>query len=217
MRVLVVEDEPDLLRVLVQSLREEGYAVDQADNGEEGLFKAQSWDYDAIVLDLMLPGIDGWTLLQRLRKKKKTPVLILTARDTIDDRVKGLDSGADDYLVKPFALTELLARVRALIRRGAGQAVATIQIADVVIDIAAKTITQNGDAVVLTAREFALVELLALHRGKLVSRTMIYDHLFDENEDSLSNLVEVHVSNIRKKLGKDFIVTRRGQGYMIDD
>jgi two-component system OmpR family response regulator len=216
MRILVVEDEPDLLRALEQALREEGYAVDSAADGEDGLFKATSWDYDAVVLDIMLPKKDGWQVLDELRKFKATPVLVLTARDAVTDRVKGLDRGADDYLVKPFALKELMARLRALIRRAAGHASANIEIGDVVIDTAARTVKKGGRTVELTAREYALVELLALHRGKLVTRTMIYEHLFDENEDTLSNLVDVHVSNVRKKLGKEFIITRRGQGYLID-
>ena len=215
MRVLVVEDEPDLLRVVATTLREDGYAVDTAVDGEDGLFKAKAWEYDAIVLDVNLPKLDGWSVLQRVRTVKRTPVLMLTARDTVADRVRGLNSGADDYLVKPFALTELLARLRALIRRSAGQAVPLIEIGDVCIDTVAKTVTRNEDPVALTPTEYALVELLAMHRQKLVSRTTIYDHLFDEEDDSLSNLVDVHVSNIRKKLGRDFIATRRGQGYMI--
>src|SRR5262249_50225562 len=140
MRVLVIEDEPDLLRVLVDALREEGYAVDEAADGEEGLFKATSWDYDAILLDLMLPRMDGGELLRQLRRTRKTPVLILTARDAVRDRVRGLDSGADDYLVKPFELTELQARLRALIRRAAGNAVATLEIGDVVIDTSARVV-----------------------------------------------------------------------------
>ncbi len=216
MRVLVIEDEPELLGVVTQALREEGYAVDAAGDGEEGLFRAQSWDYDAVVLDLMLPKLDGWEVLSRLRREKKTPVLILTARDTVPDRVRGLDGGADDYLVKPFELTELFARLRALIRRANGQAKSDIEIADVVIDIRGRRVTQHGEAVALTAREYALVELLALHRGEVVTRTQMYEHLFDESEDTLSNLLDVHVSNVRRKLGKDFIVTRRGQGYAID-
>lgn len=216
MRVLVVEDEPELLAALARALREEGYAVDEAADGDEGLFKATSWAYDAIVLDLMLPKQTGWDVLARLRPERKTPVLILTARDTVNDRVRGLDGGADDYLVKPFQLAELLARVRALIRRAAGQSSAEIVLGDVVLDTRARTVLRGGEPIVLTAREYALVELLALHRGRLVSRTEIYEHLFDENEDTLSNLLEVHVSNIRKKLGKDFISTRRGQGYIID-
>ena len=216
MRLLVVEDEPELLGVITQALREEGYAVDAAADGEEGLFRARSWDYDAVVLDLMLPKLDGWQLLARLRQEKKTPVLILTARDTVHDRVRGLDDGADDYLVKPFELSELFARLRALIRRANGQATASIELGEVVVDTRGRRVTQRGELVSLTAREYALVELLALHRGEVVSRTQMYDHLFDENEDTLSNLLDVHVSNVRRKLGKDFIATRRGQGYSID-
>ena len=216
MRLLVVEDEIDLLRALEKTFLEEGYAVDTASDGEDGLFKATSWNYDAIVLDLMLPKLDGGELLRRLRRTKMTPVLILTARDALPDRVKGLDAGADDYLVKPFARLELLARLRALIRRAAGQAAAVLALGDVRIDTAARTVTRQGESIGLTPREYALVEFLALHRGKIVTRTMLYDHLFDENEDSLSNLLDVHVSNLRKKLGADFIVTRRGQGYLID-
>ncbi len=216
MRVLVVEDEPDLRRGLVLALREEGYAVDEAGDGEEGLYKAESWEYDAVVLDLMLPRLSGWEVLRRLRLTRKTPVLVLTARDAVHDRVRGLDGGADDYLVKPFELVELLARLRALIRRSAGQADCTVRLGDVTVDTRARRVTAGGAAVNLTAREYALLELLALHRGQLVTRSMIYEHLFDESDDSLSNLVDVHVSNLRKKLGKDLITTCRGQGYRID-
>jgi two-component system, OmpR family, response regulator len=216
MRLLVVEDEPDLLQSLAEALREDGYAVDTASRGDDGLHKARSWDYDAIVLDWMLPGIHGMEFLQRLRREKKTPVLLLTARDTVSDRVQGLDSGADDYVVKPCSLRELLARVRALIRRSSGHASNVIEIGSVRIDTGRKTVHDGDQDIVLTAREYALVELLALNRGKLVSRSMIYDHIFDEDDDSLSNIVEVHVSHIRKKLGKDFIETRRGQGYLLD-
>jgi two-component system OmpR family response regulator len=216
MRVLVVEDEPELLRVLAKALREEGYAVDEAADGDEGLFKATSWDYDAVVLDLMLPGRDGWQVLDGLRRQRTTPVLILTARDGVRDRVRGLDAGADDYLIKPFDLAELFARLRALIRRAAGRAGSVLAAGDVVLDTRARAVTRGGVPVALTAREYALVELLMLHRGELVTRSQIYEHLFDENEDSLSNLVEVHVFNVRKKLGKDFISTRRGQGYVVD-
>jgi two-component system OmpR family response regulator len=216
MRVLIVEDEPDLLASLLQSVREDGYAADGAPDGEEGLYKAETYDYDAIVLDVMLPGIDGWELLQKLRKSKKTPVLMLTARDAVRDRVKGLDTGADDYVVKPFDMDEVLARLRALIRRSATQAEPRLQIADVVVDMAARNVTRSGEAVVLTAREYALLEYLALHRGKLVTRTTLYEHLFDENDNTLSNLLDVHVSNLRKKLGHEFITTRRGHGYSID-
>jgi len=216
MRVLVVEDEPDLLDSLVRAVREDGYAVDGAPDGEEGLYKAESFEYDAIVLDVMLPRLDGWELLKRLRKTKKTPVLMLTARDAIRDRVRGLDTGADDYLVKPFDIDELLARLRALIRRSASRAESRLQIGDVVIDTAARKIWRGTDEVTLTAREYALLEFLALHQGKLVTRTMLYEHLFDENDSTLSNLLDVHVSNIRKKLGHEFITTRRGHGYSIE-
>jgi two-component system OmpR family response regulator len=216
MRVLVIEDEPDLRRGLARALREEGYAVDEASDGEEGLYKALSWDYDALVLDLLLPHLDGWEVLQRLREERKTPVLILTARDGVPDRVRGLDNGADDYLVKPFELVELLARLRALIRRAAGQADSTLTIGDLILDTKSRQVKVSDQPVNLTAREYSLLELLVLHRGELVSRSMIYEHLFDESEDSLSNLVDVHVSNLRKKLGKDIISTRRGQGYLID-
>jgi len=217
MRILVVEDEPRLVRSLAKALREEGYAVDTAETGDDGLYKVESWDYDVIVLDVMLPGLDGWEVLKRLRKQKNTPVLMLTARDTAPDRVRGLDTGADDYLVKPFDLAELLARVRALIRRTAGQARPQIALGEVVIDTRARSVTRQGEPLTLTAREYAILEYMALHRGEVVSRTALYEHLFDENEDSLSNLLDVHVFNIRKKLGHDLIVTRRGQGYLIED
>lgn len=216
MRLLVVEDEPPLLMVIAKALREANYAVDEASDGREGLYKASTWDYDVIVLDLMLPGMPGQEVLKELRKTKKTPVLILTARDSIPDRVQGLDIGADDYLVKPFDLKELLARIRALIRRSMGQANPVITLGNVTIHTQSRSVMVDGQPANLTALEYSLVELLALHAGKLVTRTDIYDHLFDETEDSLSNLVDVHVSNIRKKLGKDFIVTRRGMGYMIN-
>ncbi len=216
MRILIVEDEPDLLAGLAKALREEGYAVDTAPDGDDGLYKAESWDYDAIVLDVLLPKLDGWGVLQKLRRAKKTPVLMLTARDTSKDRVRGLDTGADDYLVKPFDLAELLARLRALIRRSAGQSRNVIEIGDVTIDTGARKVTHCGQSVSLTAREYALVEFLALHRGKLVTRTTLYEHLFDEDDSTLSNLLDVHVSNVRKKLGAEFITTRRGHGYCVE-
>jgi two-component system, OmpR family, response regulator len=216
MRILVVEDEPRLLRNLAKNLREEGYAVDTAETGDDGLHLAESYDYDAILLDVMLPGLDGWQVLERLRRKKQTPVLMLTARDAGHDRVRGLDTGADDYLVKPFDLAELLARLRALIRRSAGQARPFIELGDVVLDPRARSVKRAGEAVMLTAREYAILEYLALHRGEVVSRSTLYEHLFDENDDTLSNLLDVHVFSLRKKLGRDLIATRRGQGYCIE-
>ena len=216
MRILIVEDEPDLLRGLAQALREEGYAVDTANNGEDGLFNAEGCDYDAILLDVMLPKMDGWEILKRLRKTKKTPVLMLTARDQSRDRVRGLDTGADDYVVKPFDLPELFARLRALIRRSANKTTNVIAIGDVKIDTAARNVSLKEKSVELTAREYSLVEFLALHRGEVVTRTQLYEHLFDENDDTFSNLLDVHISNVRKKLGAEFIVTRRGHGYCIE-
>jgi len=216
MRILVVEDEPDLLSGIVRALRAAGYYVDTAGDGEEGLFKAASVDYDAVLLDVMLPRKDGWTVLKDLRRSKKTPVLMLTARDASADRVRGLDTGADDYLVKPFDLPELLARIRALIRRGAGQPGPAIDLGPVRIDQAARRVTRDDASVVLTAREYVILEYLALHRGQLVTRSDLYEHVFDENDDTLSNLIDVHVSNLRKKLGHDLITTRRGLGYCIE-
>jgi len=216
MRLLVIEDEPDLLTALANALRRAGYAVDVAADGAEGLLKAQDSDYDAVVLDVMLPELDGWQVLTRLRKTKSTPVLMLTARDQTKDRVRGLDSGADDYLVKPFDVDELLARLRAIIRRSANQASPALEIGDVRIDTAARTVTRAGEPVSLTAREYSILEHLALHRGEVVTRTALYEHLFDETEVTLSNLIDVHVFNLRRKLGQGFITTRRGHGYCIE-
>jgi two-component system OmpR family response regulator len=216
MRLLVVEDDPRLLKSLTRALREAGYAVDSAADGTEGLFKAESADYDVILLDVMMPGLDGWSVLDRLRKKKSTPVLLLTARGATSDRVRGLDAGADDYLPKPFDLPELLARVRALIRRSTGQSTSRLELGDVVLDMRSKTVELAGRPVPLTPREYAILEYLALHRGEVVTRSTLYEHLFDESEDTLSNLLDVHVFSIRKKLGAEVIVTRRGQGYLVE-
>ena len=215
MRLLVIEDDPALQRTLAAALREESYAVDVASDGADGLFKAQQNAYDAILLDVMLPKLDGWGVLAALRPASRTPVLMLTARDAVPDRIKGLNAGADDYLTKPFDIDELLARLRALIRRSAGQTHPTLTIGELVLDTAARRACVAGTEVVLTAREYSLLEYLALHRGEVVSRAALYEHLFDEADDSLSNLLDVHVSNLRKKLGHDLIVTRRGLGYCI--
>jgi two-component system OmpR family response regulator len=216
MRLLIIEDDQLLLRSLSANLREENYAVDTAADGESGLYKAMQSDYDCILLDGMLPVFDGWEVLRRLRPVKTTPVLMLTARDAVPDRVRGLDAGADDYLTKPFDGDELIARIRALIRRSSGQASSTIEARGVIIDTAARTVSHGGQEIPLTAREYALVEYLALHRGAVVSRSELYEHLFDEDDDTLSNLLDVHVSNIRKKLGAEFITTRRGHGYSLE-
>jgi two-component system OmpR family response regulator len=179
MKLLLVEDEPDLLAGLALALRKQGYAVDTSTDGEDGLFKAQSYDYDAIILDIMLPCLDGWTVLARLREVKNTPVLILTARDQFVDRVRGLDTGADDYLVKPFDVSELFARLRALIRRSVGQSRATFEIGDVHIDTVSRTVTRASETVTLTAREYQMLEFFAFHRGRVISRSTLYEHLFD--------------------------------------
>ena len=216
MRILVVEDEADLARAVKQALAEDGFSVDVAMDGETGAWNALSLDYDAVVLDLMLPKLDGWAVLARIREKKRTPVLILTARDGVSDRVRGLNGGADDYLTKPFSIEELIARVRALIRRSAGRPDPVIRIEDIEINTASRTVKRGEEGIHLTGKEYALLELLALHRGELVTRTMIYDHIYDEEGDTFSNIVDVYVANLRKKLGKDLIETRRGQGYILE-
>ena len=221
MRILIVEDEPDLLAGLAKALREEEYAVDIAADGEEGAFKGTESAYDIIILDVMLPKMDGWKVLEKIRGAKseeirRTPVLMLTARDRTADRVRGLDTGADDYLVKPFDLPELLARIRALIRRAAGIANPSIKIQGVCIDLRAREVRRGKELIPLTAREYSLLEYLATRQGEVVTRTTLYEHLFDETESSFSNLLDVHVSNLRKKLGADLITTRRGHGYCIE-
>lgn len=215
MRLLLVEDEPDLVTGLLRALRNEGYAVDVAPTGDEGLHQALTVAYSAIILDVMLPGLDGWEVLARLRESRHTPVLMLTARDTSSERVRGFDLGADDYLAKPFDLPELLARLRALIRRASRQSRSTLDLGEVHIDTKSRTVTRAGAEVPLTAREYSVLEYLALHRGEVITRTSLYDHLFDENDDSLSNVIDVHIFNLRKKLGSDLIATRRGHGYCI--
>jgi two-component system OmpR family response regulator len=216
MRVLVVEDEPDLARAVTKTLEEEGYACDWAADGESGLFEATHVPYDVVVLDLMLPRLDGIEVLRRLRRGgHHTPVLILTALDALPEKVRGLDEGADDYLTKPFALEELLARVRALIRRSADKPSPTIDVGDVRINTSSRTVERDGEPVPLTAKEYALLELLVLKRGALVTRTAIYDHIYSDSDETLSNVVDVYVAKLRRKLGHDLIETRRGEGYRI--
>ena len=216
MRILVVDDEPLTLDFLARSLREKGYAVDTAQDGVEGLYKAQNWDYDAIILDVMLPDVNGWEILAKLRKTKKTPVLMLTSRKTTPDRVRGLDSGADDYVVKPFEMPELLARLRALIRRITQHDHSRIQVGEIEIDLASRIVTRAGKRTPLSPREYSIVEYLSLHRGQIVTRTALYEHLFDETEDTLSNVINVLIGRIRNKLGKSFVTTHHGHGYSIE-
>lgn len=216
MRLLLAEDELDLARALGRALEENGYAVDVVHDGLEAAHLGTSVEYDAILLDLMLPERDGFEVLAEVRAARATPVLILTARDGVDDRVRGLDGGADDYLVKPFELKELLARVRALIRRAAGRAVPRIEVGDVALDPAARTVTKGGVPVRLSPKEFAVAEFLLTHRGRLVTRTMLVEHVYDDAEETASNVLDVYVASLRRKLGREFVRTRRGEGYIID-
>lgn len=220
MKVLLVEDHKPLSRALKRGLEEESFAVDIAEDGEEADYKARSAGYDVVVLDLMLPKVDGLTLLQRWRKDGiKTHVLVLTAKDTTDDKVKGLDLGADDYLTKPFQLEELLARLRALIRRSTQVKNPVLKVHDLEIDTAARTVKRGGKTIHLTPREYALLQFLAYHCGKVVTRTMIWEHLYDEYDENTSNVVDVYIRYLRTKIDKGFetalILTRWGEGYML--
>ena len=217
MRLLVVEDEPDLAATLRKALVEAGFAIDVVGDGQAALSQAEAAPYDVIVLDLMIPVVDGWEVLTRLRASGNgAPVLVLTARDVTADKVRALDWGADDYLTKPFTFAELLARIRALIRREAGSRAPILNVADVQIETSARRVTRAGIEVELAPKEYALLEFLALHRGELVTRSVLYEHLYDDREDTMSNLIDVYVSSIRRKLGPDLIRTRRGAGYIID-
>jgi DNA-binding response OmpR family regulator len=218
--VLLIEDHKPLVRALRQGLEEEGFAVDIATDGEEGDHKAQSVGYDAIVLDLMLPKQDGLSLLQRWRAAgMATHVLVLTAKGTVEDKVRGLDIGADDYLTKPFELDELLARLRALIRRGHQTKTPVIRCHDLTIDTASRGVTRGDKKISLTPREYGLLEFLAYHRGQVVTRSMIWEHLYDEHDESTSNVVDVYIRYLRNKIDKGFdlplILTRWGEGYML--
>ncbi len=217
MRVMIAEDEVDLARTLRKALTEEGYAVDWAPNGSEALAKALGVPYDAILLDLMLPEISGLDVLTAVRQHGvRSPVLILTARDAVDDKVHGLNAGADDYLTKPFVLTELLARIRALIRRASPEPVAELAAGPLLLDTNSRLVRRGTEVIELTAREYAILELLARRKGTVVTRSAIYDHVYDEHEDTLSNVIDVFVAALRRKVGPDVIRTRRGHGYLID-
>lgn len=222
MRILVVEDYEPVRKSIVQGLREDGFAVDASADGEEGLWYAQSNEYDAIVLDIMLPGLDGLTILRRLRTEgSRTPILLLTAKDTVEDRVTGLDLGADDYLIKPFAFAELLARLRALSRRKYDKADPVVRVLDLELNTAARTVRRAGRVIELTAREYALLELLALRAGEVVTRTDIWEHLYEFHAEADSNVVDVYIGYLRKKLERPdlprLIHTRRGLGYVMGE
>jgi DNA-binding response OmpR family regulator len=216
MRLLVVEDSEDLSRALRKVLIEAGFAVDEAHDGEEALFQMREVSYDAVVLDVMLPLRDGWSVIKDARAAGvTTPVVMLTARDALGDRVRGLDLGADDYLTKPFAPSELLARLRAVIRRSYGAASENIVIGDLAVDTAAREVRHAGTPISLTPREYAIFELLARRRGTLVTRTDIYDRIYDRETDLLSNAIDVHVASLRRKIRGVEIRTRRGEGYVL--
>jgi DNA-binding response OmpR family regulator len=221
MKLLIVEDASRLRNMLGKALSRQGHSVALASDGEEGWELLVAGDYDAVVLDIMLPRLDGLTLLRRLRERgRDTPVLLLTARDTVDDRVHGLSSGADDYLIKPFALAELAARLDALVRRRYGHSQATIQVGPVTIDTVARTVTRDGRPVDLTARELALLEYLARRRGHVVSRSQIEAQLYADEHSPLSNAVDSAICQLRRKLcppgTPPLIHTRRGLGYVLD-
>lgn len=222
MRLLLVEDSERLQTYVGKGLRQAGYAVDVAGDGEQGLWLATENEYDAIILDVMLPKLDGITVLQRLRAEgRDTHVLILTAKDTVPDRVRGLEQGADDYLVKPFVFEELLARVQALVRRKYGEKQGRLAIGGLIIDTVRRVVTRNGETLELRPREYALLELLALRQGEVVSRSEIEQHIYDELAEPMSNVVDSAICLLRKKIdaaeGPSLIQTRRGMGYVMQE
>ncbi|PRY08593.1 winged helix family two component heavy metal response transcriptional regulator [Paraburkholderia sp. BL27I4N3] len=220
MRILVIEDELKTAAYLKKGLEESGYAVDVANDGPQGLILALEEEYDVIVLDVMLPGMDGWTIVKTLRAKRTTPVLFLTARDDVDDRVRGLELGADDYLVKPFAFVELLARVRTLARRGPPRESELIKVGDLEMDVNRRRVKRGGTRIDLTPREFSLLQLLARRQGEVLSRTQIASYVWDMNFDSDTNVVEVAIRRLRTKIDDNFPVklihTVRGVGYVLE-
>jgi two-component system, OmpR family, response regulator len=218
MRLLVVEDDPDLNRQIVTALTDAGYVVDSAKDGEEGHYLGETEPYDAVVLDLGLPVIDGVSVLEKWRRAdRKMPVLILTARDRWSDKVQGFDAGADDYVAKPFHMEEVLARIRALLRRSAGHASSELSCGPLMLDTKSNRVTVDGNAIKLTALEFRLLAYLMHHKGKVVSRTELVEHLYDQDFDRDSNTIEVFVGRLRKKLGVDVLKTIRGMGYCVSE
>lgn len=217
MRLLLVEDEPDLRRTLARALVDEHFAVDTSGDGDDGLFRALEIDYDAIILDLMLPRRSGEEVLDALRLAgRTTPVILLTARDTAADRIGGLNRGADDYLTKPFLIDELVARLRALIRRASRQPAPTTTVGDLEVNLAARRVYRSGEEVELTGREYGIFELLVRRRGEVVTRTAMNEHLYGDDSELESNAIDVHVAALRRKLGAALIQTRRGSGYLVD-
>ncbi len=216
MRILVVEDDRDLNRQLVEALNWAGYVADRAYDGEEGYFLGDTESYDAVVLDLGLPKMDGISIVERWRENSRSmPVLILTARDRWSDKVAGIDAGADDYVVKPFHMEEVLARLRALIRRASGHASSELVCGPITLDTKTSRVTVNGSQIKLTSLEFALLSFLMHHQGEIISRTGLTEHLYDQDFDRDSNTIEVFIGRLRKKLGVDVIETIRGMGYRL--
>ncbi len=220
MRILVVEDEPKAADYLRKGLGESGYLVEVAHNGLDGQFLSQESDFDLIILDVMLPGLDGWQLLRSIRRKSAVPVLFLTARDSVDDRVKGLELGADDYLVKPFSYAELLARVRTLLRRGPPREVELFRVADLQLEVLSRRVTRGGDRIALTNQEFSLLHLLLAREGEVLSRPQIASHVWQMNFDSDTNVVDVAIRRLRAKIDDPYapklIHTVRGMGYKLE-
>jgi DNA-binding response OmpR family regulator len=219
MRLLVVEDDVRLSEVLVRGLREEGYAVDSVRDGQSALYQLAINTYDAVVLDIMIPAPDGLEVCRQMRTARlSTPVLMLTARDALDDRVLGLDAGADDYLVKPFAFAELLARIRALLRRTPVVASPTLKVGELTIDTAGHRVFRGQEEIELTSKEYALLEYMARNAGRVISRTEIAEHVWDEHFDPFSNVIEVYVNRLRRKIDRiepHHLITRRNEGYLL--
>jgi DNA-binding response OmpR family regulator len=221
MRLLLVEDDAKLNRLLSRGLREEGFAVDTATDGEDGTWRAAEGDYDAVIMDVMLPKLDGFSAMERIRKAgKKTPILMLTARGALEDRLRGLQGGADDYLVKPFAFAELIARLHILLRRSSPEQDVTLRVADVVLNPLTREATRDGKKLSLTTKEFAILEYLLRNKTRVISRTVLSEHVWDENFDAMSNVIDVTVYRLREKLqahGPPLIQTVRGAGYVLRD
>ena len=222
MRILVVEDEKKVAGFIKKGMEEETYAVDIAEDGEEGLAMAEINQYDLIILDLMLPKMDGLEVLDRCREKKtNTPIILLTARDSVEDKVTGLNKGADDYLTKPFAFSELLARSRSLLRRGQGETKTILTLADLSLDMVSHKINRNGEEIELTGKEYSLLEYFMRNQGKVLTRTMIAEHVWDYNFDTFTNVIDVYINHLRKKIDKDhpkkLLHTLRGVGYVLKE
>jgi heavy metal response regulator len=222
MRILIVEDEKKVAAFIKKGLEEETYAVDVAYDGEEGLFLGLENQYDLIILDLMLPAIDGLEVLSRLRGNKvDTPILLLTAKDSVEDKVTGLNTGADDYLTKPFAFSELLARIRVLLRRGKAETKTVLQIDGLTLDLVSHKVNRDGEEIELTGKEYSLLEYFMRNQGKVLTRTMIAEHVWDYNFDTFTNVIDVYVNHLRKKIDKSYpdklLHTLRGVGYIMKE